>query len=214
MSHIEGNINSPLLREKHRRQSDTSSRSAGIMLGNSTDGYGLVAILLHWLVALTIVGLFSLGLWMVDLTYYDAWYKQAPDIHKGIGIMLFLVMLVRLVWRNLNDKPKAAAGVSELEQKLSRSLHWLFYGLIFAVMISGYLISTADGRPIDVFGLFMVPAMIWDLPDQADIAGNIHLALAITLVSLAGLHALAALKHHFINRDSTLLRMLRPARKS
>jgi cytochrome b561 len=80
--------------------------------------------------------------------------------------------------------------------------------LMLALMIAGYLISTADGRPIDVFNLFSVPATLHGLADQEDIAGEVHEILAWALVLLAGVHALAALKHHFINRDSTLLKML------
>ena len=79
---------------------------------------------------------------------------------------------------------------------------------LFAVLIAGYLISTADGAGIPVFGLFEVPALISGLPDQADVAGVIHLYLAWGLVIFAGLHGLAALKHHFIDRDVTLVRML------
>ncbi|MGD8931372.1 MAG: cytochrome b [Chromatiales bacterium] len=180
---------------------------------NRPEGYGLVAILLHWLVALGIIGLFSLGLWMVDLTYYDAWYREAPAIHKGIGIGLFLIMLGRVLWRLSNPRPADTPDLSLLERKLAHGAHLLLYLLIFAVMASGYLISTADGRPIEVFGLFAVPALISHLPDQADIAGKIHLYLAVSLISLAGLHALAALKHHFIDRNRTLTKMLIPVRK-
>ena len=75
-------------------------------------------------------------------------------------------------------------------------------------MIAGYLISTAEGVGIPVFGLFEVPALITNLPDQADVAGVVHLYLAWTVVIFAGLHGLVALKHHFIDRDATLTRML------
>jgi len=74
-------------------------------------------------------------------------------------------------------------------------------------MLSGYLISTADGRPISVFGWFEVPALLTSIPNQEDVAGLVHEYLAWGLVILAGLHGLAALKHHFIDRDPTLLRM-------
>lgn len=75
-------------------------------------------------------------------------------------------------------------------------------------MTAGYLISTADGRAVDVLGLFGVPATIVGLPGQADIAVHLHLALAVALIMLAGIHALAALKHPFSDRVRTLVRML------
>jgi cytochrome b561 len=168
----------------------------------------VVAVVIHWLMALAIPGLFGLGLWMVDLTYYDAWYKRAPEIHKGIGIFLFLVLVFRLLWRTVNPMPRPEPDLSTFERRASKAVHFALYLLLFAVMTSGYLISTADGRPINVFGLFQVPATIAGLPNQADLAGQTHLILAVTLVSLAGVHALAALKHHFIDRDRTLTRML------
>lgn len=178
------------------------------MLRNSHDTYGLVAVFLHWLVALVVVGLFGLGLWMVELTYYDDWYRTAPAIHKGVGVLLFITVALRLGWRLVGPRPGPLATHSMLERRIAGITHALLYALLFAVMLSGYLISTADGRPIDVFGLFSVPALISEVPNQADVAGEIHLVLAISLVSLAGVHALAALKHHLIDRDRTLLRML------
>jgi len=86
--------------------------------------------------------------------------------------------------------------------------HSVLYLGLFLVMMSGYLISTADGRAISVFGLFDVPAVITSIPNQADTAGLVHEYAAWALVILAVLHALAALKHHFIDRDATLRRML------
>ena len=175
---------------------------------NTTDGYGLVAILLHWLVALAVIGLFALGLWMVELTYYDDWYRTAPFIHKSVGILLFLAVSLRLVWRLVNPHP-APIG-KPLERRLAHVVHLALYGLLFAIMFAGYLISTADGRPIEVFGWFEVPATITGIENQEDVAGEIHEWLAWSLVLLAALHALAALKHRFVDRDATLERMLRP----
>lgn len=178
------------------------------MFRNTQSSYGLIAVLLHWLVALAVFGLFGLGLWMVELTYYDPWYRRAPEIHKGIGILLFLTLVLRLVWRLGNPRPHPLPGHTRIEVRAAAVIHPLLYILLFAVMVTGYLISTADGRSIDVFGLFQVPATLNGLPNQADLAGDIHLALAITTMTLAGIHALAALKHHFLDRDRTLLRML------
>jgi len=175
---------------------------------NSVDGYGVVAIALHWLVALVVVVLFGLGLWMVELTYYDDWYRTAPDLHKATGILLFIAVAARLVWRWLNPSPRPLGR--PWERRLAHGVHLLLYVLMFATMIAGYLISTADGRAIEVFGLFAVPATLRDLPNQEDIAGEVHLWLAWSLIVIAALHALAALKHRFVDRDATLERMLRP----
>lgn len=178
------------------------------MWRNTKHAYGVIAVALHWLVAAVVFGLFGLGLWMVNLTYYDAWYRTAPSIHKSVGVLLFLVMTLRLLWRFVNPKPAPEPGLSPLERLASGAVHGLLYLLLFAVMGSGYLISTADGRPIEVFGLLQVPATLTAIPNQADLAGDIHLALAVTVMVLTTIHALAALKHHFIDRDRTLLRML------
>ncbi|MDV7213477.1 cytochrome b [Azotobacter beijerinckii] len=175
---------------------------------NSPLRFGLVSILLHWAVALTVFGLFGLGLWMGGLDYYSPWYRTAPDIHKGIGILLFLVMLLRLAWRLFSPPPGPLASHGPFVRLASRAGHGLLYLGLFALMIAGYLISTADGQPIEVFGWFQVPALVSGLPDQADVAGEVHELLAWALVGLAVLHALAALKHHFIDRDATLVRML------
>ncbi|AJE23209.1 cytochrome b [Azotobacter chroococcum] len=175
---------------------------------NSPLRFGLVSILLHWAVALTVFGLFGLGLWMGGLDYYSPWYRSAPDIHKSVGILLFLVMLLRLAWRLVSPPPAALPSHGPLTRLGSRAGHALLYLGLFALMISGYLISTADGRPIPVFGWFEVPALLSGLPSQEDLAGEVHELLAWGLVGLAVVHALAALKHHFIDRDATLARML------
>jgi len=178
------------------------------MWRNTELSYGLLTILAHWLVTVAVIGLFALGLWMTGLDYYDPWYKQAPDIHRSIGVLLFLVLALRLLWRFVNPPPRPLPTQSAVERRLAGINHFLLYALMFAVIATGYLVSTADGRPVDVFGLFSVPATLSGLENQEDIAGDIHLALAIALISLAGLHALAAIKHHFVDRDATLLRML------
>jgi cytochrome b561 len=145
---------------------------------------------------------------MVDLDYYDTWRKAAPDLHKSIGLTLFAVMVVRVVWRFISPPPPALSTQRRLVQWGAKFGHLFLYVGLFAVMVAGYLISTADGVGIPVFDLFEVPALISSIPDQADIAGAVHEYLAWALVIFAGLHALAALKHHFIDRDATLTRML------
>ena len=117
-------------------------------------------------------------------------------------------MLIRVVWRWISPPPPALASYSRATRIGATLGHAVLYLGLFAVMTAGYLISTAEGVGIPVFGLFEVPALISSLPDQADVAGVVHLWLAWAVVIFAGLHGLAALKHHFIDRDVTLTRML------
>lgn len=174
---------------------------------NSDSQYGWVAIALHWLTAAIVIGLFGIGLWMVSLDYYHPWYTKAPDLHRSMGVLLALLVVSRLVSRWFMPMPKPVEGVRRWEHIAAVVVHRLMYVLLITTIILGYLISTADGRPIDVFGWFKVPATVTSIPQQADLAGELHLYFAVTLIVLAGVHVLAALKHHFINRDVTLLRM-------
>jgi len=174
---------------------------------NDENRYGLTAILLHWMVAATVFAMFGLGLWMTGLSYYDPWYRLGPWWHKGVGALLFLVVMVRLVWRWSTPLPLPLPTHAAWERRMAAVTHGLLYLLLLAVMVSGYLISTADGRPLEVFGWFAIPATLQGMPGQEDIAGTVHLVLASTLIGVALLHAAAALKHHFLDRDRTLLRM-------
>jgi len=178
-----------------------------MQLINSPERYGAVSLLLHWGVAFTVFSMFAVGLWMVGLNYYHPWRQVVPDLHKSIGITLFVIMLLRVLWRFISPPPPPAPSHGWLIRTAAKIGHLVLYLLLFAVMISGYLISTAEGDGIVVFGLFTVPALL-TISGKAELAGTLHLYLAVTLVVVAVLHALAALKHHFIDRDATLVRML------
>lgn len=177
------------------------------MLRNTTEGFGWISISLHWLMALTVLGLFGLGLYMVDLTYYDAWYRGSLDLHKSVGILLALVWLTRVLWKFSNPQPRPV-GNKAWEHTVAKLTHALLYLLMLGLFISGYLISTADGRSIEVFGLFEVPATLTG-KGQEEIAGQIHALLAWSLIGLVLLHAAAAVKHHVFDKDRTLVRMLK-----
>lgn len=180
------------------------------MFKNTQSSYGLVAIFLHWLMALMVLGLFGLGLYMVELTYYDSWYKGSMDLHKSVGITLASLLIFRFAWRALGTQPAPVKGSSRLVNKIAHSAHLVIYVLLIGIVISGYLISTADGRSIDVFTLFSIPAIQFSVDNQADIAGKIHYWAAFSLIGLVILHALGALKHHYIDKDKTLIRMIKP----
>ena len=179
-----------------------------LKLTNTAHTYGVVAVVLHWLVAVVVFALFGTGLYMVDLSYYDELYNSLPAWHKSVGILLGMLMLLRVVWSGLNPAPQRVPGTGAGQWQVARIVHWLMLLLIVAIVITGYLIPTADGSAIAVFDWFSVKAVLHDLENQADVAGELHEVLAYTLVALVCLHALAALKHHFCDRDRTLKRML------
>ena len=193
------------------------SRGAGgarYPLKNTRTRYGAVSVALHWIVAVAVFGTFALGFWMVELTYYDDWYKTAPYVHKSVGILLFVVVSARALWRVVNVTPAAPAHHGRWERVAARWSHRLMYALLFAVMIAGYLISTADGRDVEVFGWFAAPGFGSLFENQEDLAGDVHRWLAYALIGVACVHALAAFKHHVVDRDDTLLRMIGSTRRS
>jgi len=175
-------------------------------LNNSQQHYGLIAILLHWGMAVVIIGLYFLGLYMVDLTYYDELYQIAPDIHRSLGLIMVAFLLLRWYWRLRSVRP-AISGKS-WEKTAALWAHRMFYILILVALISGYLISTADGQSVSIFGWIDIPATFYGYANQEDIAGDVHEILTHLLMLLVAIHTSAALKHHFIERDTTLLSML------
>lgn len=184
------------------------------MWRDSEQTYGFVAIVLHWVVAVGAIGLFALGIWMVGLTYYDPWYNHAPDWHRSLGILLLGVLVLRYIWRLLVSRPAPEPEHKPWERATGRIAHGLLNLLTLAVIVAGFLISSADGRPVAVFDWFTVPALVEGLPRQESLAGDWHRWLAYVLIGLAALHALAALKHHFVDRDRTLRRILWPVRQN
>jgi cytochrome b561 len=172
---------------------------------DTTTGYGVPTRIVHWLMAAAIVGMYVLGLWMVDLDYYSPYYRIAPDIHRSVGMLLLFLLVIRFVWRLINVRP-SDDELSPLERFAARIVHWGFYPLLFALMVSGYFMSTADGRPIEVFDWFSVPALVHDKAMEK-VAGEVHEVLANITMFVVLLHAAASLKHHFLDRNRVLARM-------
>ncbi len=175
---------------------------------NTGNRWGLVSIGFHWLMAVAVIGLFGVGLYMVDLGYMDPLRNVLPHWHRSVGLLLGVALVLRLLWRLVSPPPAPLPAHTRFEHLAAHSAHWLLYTLMLVMVISGYLISTADGRGVAVFEWFRVPAITGDVDGLEDLAGDWHRWMGWTLVILAGLHALAALKHHFLDRDDTLRRML------
>jgi cytochrome b561 len=169
---------------------------------------------LHWVCALLIIFLFGLGIYMTGLDYYAEWYHKGPALHVSLGLILLLLMVARVVWRLFSIKPASLPNHSRMTQLLAAVVKYLLYVLIFAVLISGYLITTAEGKPASLFGIVHFPVLTELNSTNVDRAGLIHELLAWAIVIVAALHALAALTHHFVIRDRTLVRMLKPVKRT
>ena len=179
------------------------------MLKNTKESFGFISKTLHWLMAVLLIGLFAVGLYMTELDYYDSLYHTLPWWHKSIGLSVMALLIFRFIWKRSQADPAPLKTHKKWEVFLAHLIQRLFYGFILLIGISGYFISTAKGKGIEFFNFFEVPAITQALEeDSADLIGEIHEILAITLIVLAVLHALAALKHHFIDKDETLLRMI------
>ena len=176
-----------------------------MIIRDTEAGYGLVSRLLHWLMAVATVALFALGWWMVGLDYYSPYYHAAPDLHRSVGMVLFAALLARLLWRAGNVKP-SDDDLRPYERIGARIVHIGFYPLLLFLLVSGYLISTSDGKGIDIFGLFEVPAVVAG-KGLSDTAGAVHRWLAYLTMVLAAIHTAAALKHHFIDGSKAFSRM-------
>ena len=184
------------------------------MWRSGRDHYGLVAIGFHWSIAIAFVGLVGLGAWMVGLTYYDPWYNDSLALHKAVGIVVLALALAKFGWKLADRKPGYGPEVRAYERAGATATHWVLNALIVVLPVTGYLISTSEGAGIDVFGLFEVPAFFDVSTGTRDLAIDIHYYLAYGGIALVGIHAIAALKHTFIDKGSTLIRMLIPRPRS
>jgi cytochrome b561 len=175
-------------------------------LRNSPERWGWLAQLLHWSIALLIIGLAIVGLTMDDL-------PNSPDklkvyaLHKSVGLTVLVLVLIRLVWRFVDPRPPYPATIPRWQRKLSDLTHGLLYVLMLAMPISGWLYNSASNFPLRWFGLFAVPALSG--PDKAlkAFAHEAHEIGFYLLALLMLLHVAAAMKHHFFDRDATLARM-------
>ena len=176
---------------------------------NSKERYGWPSIALHWLMAVALIGMYFSGDYMVDLGYYDTLYHKLPNWHKSTGILIAACLLIRLVWNYSHRRPGPAnANTSRLSHLSAILAHLLLYALTAALIVSGYLISTAKGAPIEVFSWFEMPALLASNADRGEDAADLHEIFGNVFMGLVALHALAALYHHFYLKDHTLKRML------
>jgi cytochrome b561 len=179
--------------------------------------YGNVAMTLHWLIALLIIGNLCSGIWFGEfMDRHDPLRFTVIQIHKSFGLTILMLSLIRLGWRLINPVPALPPAMGRLMRFLARGTHFLFYFLIIAIPLSGWLIvsSSPTGVPTLYFFLFHWPNLPFfngmlraDKVNYTETFATAHIIMAYLTIALLFLHVGAALYHHFIRRDNVLRRM-------
>lgn len=176
-------------------------------LKSSAEHWGTLAKLFHWTIAILVISTLALGAWMTELEPSAdkmRWYA----LHKSIGLSILVLMLLRLLWRSIDTRPRQAPGIGPIARRVSRTVHASFYVLLIAMPISGWIYNSAANFPLRWFGWVHVPALAAPDPALKQLALGVHETLFYIILALVVLHIAGALKHHFMDRDNSLRRML------
>jgi cytochrome b561 len=168
--------------------------------------YSAISKTLHWLIALLAFSQLAMG----KLADIDA--KESPGLfgwHTSLGLLVLALMLVRIGWRLTHDVPALPPTTPAWQRKVARTIHFGFYALLIALPFSGWLLTSAAGDAVTLFGVLPLPRLMAPAGDASEsILQSGHELLGNLLLALAGVHVLAGLKHHYMDRDNVLRRML------
>jgi cytochrome b561 len=182
-------------------------------MSTSVERYSNTAIALHWLIALLIFISFPLGLYMSEMKLSPT-KLQLFSYHKWIGVTVFVLAIGRLIWRATHRPPALPDSIPRLQQIASHIVHGFLYALLFAIPISGWLMSSAKGFKTVLFGVIPLPDLIGKDKELGKLLELVHQSLNYFLLLLVVLHVAALIKHRFIDRDDVLTRMLPGGKKA
>jgi len=177
------------------------------MLRNTADSWGAPAKFFHWVMAALILAQIALGLtaasWRLSPTKLELFFW-----HKSTGMLILLLVALRLLWRLANPAPALPSGMPAWERAAARASHLLLYALMIALPIAGWIVNSASNVPFRIFWLIPLPAVVAPDKSTADLAALVHGGLAALLALVLVAHIGAALRHHFVKRNTVLTRML------
>lgn len=186
-------------------------------LRNTSSNWGTVAKAFHWLIAIAILVNIGIGLWANRVLPMSPRQVEAFYYHKSVGLTVLWLAVLRLLWRFTNPAPRLPLDMPSWQRALAQASHFLLYVLMLAMPFSGWVVHSAANFPLDLYGVIRVPDLIPSTMDEGaiqDTAAAVHSWLFITICVLLVLHVAGALKHHFINGDHVLRRMLPFSRAS
>ena len=170
-------------------------------LRNTDKSYGTVAQTMHWLIVIGLIASYFLA-----EASEDDEASALMSVHRSVGITILVLAMLRIVWRLADRRPLWPATMAGYERLIARATHWTFYALLFALPITGWMLSSTEGDPVRFVGLFELPRLL--SPAGEDMLEELHETLFNVLLALAVLHIVGALKHHLWNRDDVLRSML------
>lgn len=174
-------------------------------MNSNPQRYDTISQILHWLMVILLAVMAGIGYGREFLP--GEWRGIALDLHKSIGMVFLLLVGVRIIWA-LIRRGILHATESRFEFMAAKGVHIALYGLMIALPVSGWLMVSAFGRPVSLFGIVDIPALLVKNRPFAIMLKEWHETLAIIILATAGLHATAALFHHFIRKDDVLKRMI------
>ena len=163
--------------------------------------------LLHWLIAGHMIGLIVSGWWIVELSFYSSWYYLAPTLHKSFGVMVFLMGLILLL-NKFRKRPPPLESHTKLEKLASKFAHLLLFASLITIPVSGYIFTTFTGQNVSIFNTFDIPAVLVTSEKIRDLAIEFHIYASLSITAVVAAHVGGALKHHLLDKDRTLRRML------
>ena len=175
------------------------------MIKNTKEHYGSVAKFFHWIIAFLMIGMLALGFIMQG--------KAVVNVHQLIGFTIFVLAVCRLIWKLINPSTVLPHSLLKIEKIAAKTVQALMYPCMFAMPISGWMMSTAYGLIPHFWGMkFPMPGIEND-QDFGHAVEDVHNTLAIVLIILIFMHVMGALKHHFIDKDPTILKSMLPSCK-
>ncbi|MEA3404120.1 MAG: cytochrome b [Pseudomonadota bacterium] len=176
------------------------------MLKNTPTSYGVVSRANHWISAFLFIGLIALGMYMHELEKSPEKF-ELYDLHKSLGIGLFLLMMLRLVWLKISPNPEQLSK-NKFEHILGHAVKGILYLAMIMMPISGWVMSNSGGHEVAFFDFFVLPQIVGENETIHEIAKAIHGTAGPLMILVVLLHIAGALKHHFVYKDDTLKRML------
>ncbi len=180
-------------------------------LKDTSNHYGFISRLNHWLGALIVIGMLVVGLYLNDMPRGDEkiyWLK----LHIGVGGLFFVFLWFRVLWRVFSKSPQSFEQKQSLKL-ITKIVHWMLLLSVLIMALSGPFLIWTRGTPINVFDWFSIPSPIGKMPEFHELMESVHAIAAKVLLFTVVVHFLAAIKHQFIDKDQLLSRMIKSIRK-